>query len=134
MIADVRARAAAHGRKLHYGIRLHVIVRETEDEAGGADRDHRQHTVARRLDQRIPDRMGDGRENDETVEQSRSHAPGLAAMDCPASIRRLRPYRHATAVHAASRGTKCPPPAQAVAVRPSCSRTRFTAGRAFMRA
>jgi alkanesulfonate monooxygenase len=32
-LADVRARAAARGRKLEYGIRLHVIVRETEDEA-----------------------------------------------------------------------------------------------------
>jgi alkanesulfonate monooxygenase len=29
----VRARAAARGRKLKFGIRLHVIVRETEDEA-----------------------------------------------------------------------------------------------------
>lgn len=32
-LADVRERAAAHGRKLRYGIRLHVIVRETEDAA-----------------------------------------------------------------------------------------------------
>lgn len=32
-LADVRARAAALGRTLSYGIRLHVIVRETEDEA-----------------------------------------------------------------------------------------------------
>lgn len=32
-LADVRARAAARGRQLRYGIRLHVIVRETEDEA-----------------------------------------------------------------------------------------------------
>jgi alkanesulfonate monooxygenase len=32
-LADVQARAAAHGRQLQYGIRLHVIVRETEDEA-----------------------------------------------------------------------------------------------------
>ncbi|WP_457354537.1 FMNH2-dependent alkanesulfonate monooxygenase [Roseateles sp. P5_D6] len=32
-LADVRERAAARGRRLHYGIRLHVIVRETEDEA-----------------------------------------------------------------------------------------------------
>ncbi|HEY0953187.1 MAG TPA: FMNH2-dependent alkanesulfonate monooxygenase [Roseateles sp.] len=32
-LADVRARAAARGRQLNYGIRLHVIVRETEDEA-----------------------------------------------------------------------------------------------------
>ena len=32
-LADVRRRAARHGRTLTYGIRLHVIVRETEDEA-----------------------------------------------------------------------------------------------------
>lgn len=32
-LADVRDRAAAKGRQLQYGIRLHVIVRETEDEA-----------------------------------------------------------------------------------------------------
>jgi alkanesulfonate monooxygenase len=32
-IADVTQRAAKYGRKLELGIRLHVIVRETEDEA-----------------------------------------------------------------------------------------------------
>ncbi|WP_454255051.1 FMNH2-dependent alkanesulfonate monooxygenase [Pseudomonas sp. Marseille-Q8238] len=32
-IADVRARAAQHGRTVKFGIRLHVIVRETADEA-----------------------------------------------------------------------------------------------------
>lgn len=32
-VTDVRARAATHGRTLQFGIRLHVIVRETEDEA-----------------------------------------------------------------------------------------------------
>lgn len=32
----VRARAAARGRTLEYGIRLHVIVRETEEEAKAA--------------------------------------------------------------------------------------------------
>lgn len=32
-LADVRERAAAKGRTLRYGIRLHVIVRETEDAA-----------------------------------------------------------------------------------------------------
>lgn len=32
-IADVRARATAQGRQLKFGIRLHVIVRETADEA-----------------------------------------------------------------------------------------------------
>jgi alkanesulfonate monooxygenase SsuD/methylene tetrahydromethanopterin reductase-like flavin-dependent oxidoreductase (luciferase family) len=33
---SVRARAAAHGRTVRYGIRLHLIVRETEGEAWDA--------------------------------------------------------------------------------------------------
>ncbi|WP_143503436.1 LLM class flavin-dependent oxidoreductase, partial [Pseudomonas aeruginosa] len=32
-IADVRQRAARHGRTVKFGIRLHVIVRETVEEA-----------------------------------------------------------------------------------------------------
>jgi len=32
-IADVRARAAQHGRTVRFGVRLHVIVRETRSEA-----------------------------------------------------------------------------------------------------
>jgi alkanesulfonate monooxygenase len=32
-IADVRARAAKRGRKVRFGVRLHVIVRETNEEA-----------------------------------------------------------------------------------------------------
>ncbi|MBC7956801.1 MAG: FMNH2-dependent alkanesulfonate monooxygenase [Cytophagales bacterium] len=32
-VADIRTRAAKYGRTLEFGIRLHVIVRETEDEA-----------------------------------------------------------------------------------------------------
>jgi alkanesulfonate monooxygenase len=32
-VADITKRAASYGRKLDFGIRLHVIVRETEDEA-----------------------------------------------------------------------------------------------------
>ncbi|MGV8898343.1 MAG: FMNH2-dependent alkanesulfonate monooxygenase [Burkholderiaceae bacterium] len=32
-IADIRARAATHGRSVRFGIRLHVIVRETNDAA-----------------------------------------------------------------------------------------------------
>ncbi|WP_141718596.1 LLM class flavin-dependent oxidoreductase, partial [Enterobacter sp. IF2SW-P2] len=32
-IAQVRANAAAHGRKVRFGIRLHVIVRAPNDEA-----------------------------------------------------------------------------------------------------
>ncbi|MDW3685812.1 FMNH2-dependent alkanesulfonate monooxygenase [Cupriavidus sp. CV2] len=35
-LADVRQRAARHGRTVKFGIRLHVIVRETEDEAWAA--------------------------------------------------------------------------------------------------
>ena len=35
-IADVRARAAKHGRTVKFGIRLHVIVRETAQEAWAA--------------------------------------------------------------------------------------------------
>ncbi len=38
-VADVKARAAKHGRTVKFGIRLHVIVRETEEEAwADADR------------------------------------------------------------------------------------------------
>jgi len=32
-VADLRERAARHGRTVRFGIRLHVIVRETEDQA-----------------------------------------------------------------------------------------------------
>ena len=35
-IADIRARAEQHGRKIRFGIRMHVIVRETEEEAWAA--------------------------------------------------------------------------------------------------
>ncbi|MEK9802758.1 MAG: FMNH2-dependent alkanesulfonate monooxygenase [Curvibacter sp.] len=38
-VADVRARAAQHGRTVRFGIRLHVIVRETEDQAWQAAED-----------------------------------------------------------------------------------------------
>jgi alkanesulfonate monooxygenase len=35
-LADIRRRAAAEGREIRFGIRLHVIVRETEEEAWAA--------------------------------------------------------------------------------------------------
>ena len=38
-IENLRARAAAKGRRLNYGIRLHVIVRETNEEAWAAAND-----------------------------------------------------------------------------------------------
>jgi alkanesulfonate monooxygenase len=40
---DVAARAAAHGRTLDYGLRVHMIVRDTEAEA----RDYAEHLVSR---------------------------------------------------------------------------------------
>ncbi len=36
LVADVRQRAAAHGRRLRFGLRTHVLVRETEAEARAA--------------------------------------------------------------------------------------------------
>ncbi len=36
LVADMRARAAAYGRTLHFGLRTHVIVRESEGEARDA--------------------------------------------------------------------------------------------------
>jgi alkanesulfonate monooxygenase len=42
-LLDVKARAATKGRALQYGIRLHVIVRETEDEAWAAAAELVQH-------------------------------------------------------------------------------------------
>ena len=38
-IADVRKAAAVHGRSVRFGIRLHIIVRETENEAWAAAND-----------------------------------------------------------------------------------------------
>lgn len=38
-ISDIRARAAKHGRTVRFGIRLHVIVRETNDKAWQAAND-----------------------------------------------------------------------------------------------
>ncbi|WP_101048015.1 FMNH2-dependent alkanesulfonate monooxygenase [Macromonas nakdongensis] len=50
-VADVRARAARHGRTVRFGIRLHVVVRETDAEAWQAAEALIQHldddTVAR---------------------------------------------------------------------------------------
>jgi alkanesulfonate monooxygenase len=39
LVDDVRSQAAAHGRRLHFGLRTHVIVRDTEDEARRAAAD-----------------------------------------------------------------------------------------------
>jgi alkanesulfonate monooxygenase len=42
-VADIRERAAAYGRELSFGIRLHVIVRETEEAAWAAAAELIQH-------------------------------------------------------------------------------------------
>lgn len=39
LVQDLRDRAERHGRRLHFGLRTHVIVRETEDEARRAAAD-----------------------------------------------------------------------------------------------
>lgn len=49
IIADMRARAARHGRRLRFGYRVHMIVRETEAEARAA---------AARLVSRLDDHVG----------------------------------------------------------------------------
>ena len=38
LVADMRGRTAARGRTLRFGYRVHVVVRDTEDEARGAAR------------------------------------------------------------------------------------------------
>jgi alkanesulfonate monooxygenase len=50
VVADLRARAAAHGRALRFGFRVHVIVRETERAARDA---------ARHLVDALDDRTGE---------------------------------------------------------------------------
>jgi alkanesulfonate monooxygenase len=45
-IADVRSRAEAQGRKIRFGMRIHVIVRETEREAWAAADDLIRHVTA----------------------------------------------------------------------------------------
>lgn len=50
LIADMRGRADAHGRRLRFGYRAHVIVRETEAEARAA---------AARLVSRLDDEVGE---------------------------------------------------------------------------
>lgn len=67
-LADMRAHAAREGRTLRYGIRLHVIVRETEDRAWAAAEDLIRHV------------------DDETVKRAQE---GLARMDSHGQKRML---------------------------------------------
>ncbi|WP_028229588.1 FMNH2-dependent alkanesulfonate monooxygenase [Paraburkholderia ferrariae] len=77
-IADIRQRAAAHGRTIRFGVRLHVIVRETEEEAW-AD--------AERLISRL---------DDETIARAQS---AFGKMDSEGQ-------RRMAALHGGKRGTR----------------------------
>jgi alkanesulfonate monooxygenase len=63
LVTDVRERAAAHGRTLRFGLRTHVIVRETEAEARAAAADlvsELDPAVGRRLKQSSQDHASEG--------------------------------------------------------------------------
>lgn len=91
-VADVRRRAEKHGRTLSYGIRLHVIVRETEEAAWAAAGELIQHldpeVVARaqstyaRMDSEGQRRMAalhGGRFNPENIREGLEISPNLWA-------------------------------------------------------
>jgi alkanesulfonate monooxygenase len=91
-VADVDRRAARHGRKLKFGIRLHVIVRETEDAAWRAASEllsHLDETTVEAAQQRFArmDSVGQrrmaelhsGRFNKADVRQGLEIAPNLWA-------------------------------------------------------
>ena len=64
LVAEIRERAAAHGRTLRFGLRTHVIVRDTEDEARGRRRRARQRARPR---DRAPAQGGGPRPRSEGV-------------------------------------------------------------------
>jgi alkanesulfonate monooxygenase len=91
-VADVSRRAMRHGRKLQFGIRLHVIVRETEDaawRAAGELISHLDESTVQEAQQRIArmDSVGQrrmaelhsGRFNKADVRQGLEIAPNLWA-------------------------------------------------------
>lgn len=63
LVSDLRARAAAHGRTLRFGLRAHVIVRETEDAARAAAAElisELDPEVGRRLKESSHDHLSEG--------------------------------------------------------------------------
>ena len=63
LVADLEARAAAHGRTLRFGLRTHVIVRETEAEARTAAADlvsELDPDIGRRLKESSHDHQSEG--------------------------------------------------------------------------
>ena len=91
-VADIRRRAAHHGRTLDFGIRLHVIVRETEEEAWRAAGDLLSHlddaTVAAAqkkfaqmdsVGQRRMAELNKGKYNKENIREGLEISPNLWA-------------------------------------------------------
>lgn len=67
LIADVRARAARHGRGIRFGIRLNLIVRDSEEEAWAAAQDmidHMDDDVVRKVqaDSAVQQSLGQARQ------------------------------------------------------------------------
>jgi len=63
LVADLTARAAAHGRRLRFGLRTHVIVRDTEQEARRAAADlvsELDPDIGRRLKESAHDHASEG--------------------------------------------------------------------------
>jgi alkanesulfonate monooxygenase len=63
LVAEMRERAAAHGRTLRFGLRTHVIVRDTEDEARAAAADlisELDPEIGRRLKEAAHDHRSEG--------------------------------------------------------------------------
>lgn len=70
VIDDVRGRAAALGRKLRFGLRIHFIVRETEDDAWAAAHDLLRHVT----DEQIAQFQATIARDSESVGQARMQA------------------------------------------------------------
>ncbi|PAE95906.1 LLM class flavin-dependent oxidoreductase [Shouchella clausii] len=65
-LEDVKQRASAYGRKLENGVRLHVVVRETEEKAWAAA-----HNIISKIDQSIQSRMNHYYETTDSIAQTR---------------------------------------------------------------
>ena len=99
IVADLRARAARHGRRLRFGYRVHVVVRETEAEARAAARrllSHLDHAEGERIRARSLDSQSEGArrqaelrhdaDNDGYVEANLWTGIGRARSGCGAAI------------------------------------------------
>lgn len=65
-IEDVKARAAQRGRTLEYGIRLHIVVRETEEAAWEAA-----HNIISKIDQNVQQSIHSLKEGSDSTAQQR---------------------------------------------------------------